>query len=234
MKVRIKFSKTGSLKYVGHLDLLRFFQKAFRRSNVDIAYSSGYSPHQILSFAAPLGIGITSSGEYLDAEFNSVESSKTMIQKINAVLVPELQISEFVVLPEKAAKAMAAVAAADYVIQFRDGYYEESQFINAIDSFYAQNEIMILKKTKKSEKMVDIRPFIYRMNTEDGHISMRLCTGSNDNLKPELVMECMCQFLEIPYQPLAFMVHRKDTLMWTGEESNPHLESLTYIGQEIE
>ena len=156
-----------------------------------------------------------------------------MIQKINAVLVPVLQISEFVILPDKASKAMAAVAAADYIITFRDGYYEESVFIDAIEHFYKQKEIIILKKTKKSEKTVDIRPLIYHMGTENGHISMRLCTGSNDNLKPELVMECMCQFLNLSYQPLAFMVHRQDTLMWVGEDTNAHLTSLTYIGQEI-
>ena len=230
----MKFSKTGSLKYVGHLDLLRFFQKAFRRADVDIAYSSGFSPHQILSFAAPLGIGITSSGEYLDAEFNSTESSATMIQKINDVLIPELQISEFVVLPDKAVKAMAAVAAADYSIAFRDGYYKPQVFLDALEAFYKQEEITILKKTKKSERLVDIRPFIYQMDAENECIQMRLCTGSNDNLKPELVMECMCKFLDVPYQPLAFMVHRKDTLMWIGEAPDAHLEPLTYVGQEIE
>ena len=63
MKVRMKFAKTGPLMYVGHLDLLRYFQKVFRRAGVDIAYSQGYSPHQILSFAAPRGIGVTSEGE---------------------------------------------------------------------------------------------------------------------------------------------------------------------------
>ena len=233
MKIRIKFSKTGALKFVGHLDLLRFFQKAFRRSDVDIAYSSGFSPHQILSFAAPLGIGTTSSGEYLDAEFNSTLSSKEMIQKINDVLVPDLQISEFVVLPDKAKKAMAAVAAADYVIYFREGYYDETQFLNAVNEFAALTELKIVKKTKKSEKEVDIRPFIYQIGVKNGHIAMRLCTGSNDNLKPELVMECMCQYLQLPYQELAFMVHREETLMWVDEGEQAHLEPLSYVGQEI-
>ena len=69
LKVRIKFTKTGSLKFIGHLDVMRYFQKAFRRAEVDVAYSKGFSPHQLLSFAAPLGIGLTSEGEYLDAEF---------------------------------------------------------------------------------------------------------------------------------------------------------------------
>lgn len=68
MKVRIKFRKYGILKYIGHLDVMRFFQKAMRRADIPIAFTGGYSPHMIMSFAQPLGLGVTSEGEYLDIE----------------------------------------------------------------------------------------------------------------------------------------------------------------------
>ena len=58
MKVRIKFTKEGPMKFVGHLDTMRYFQKAIRRAELPIAFSGGYSPHMIMSFAAPLGVGI--------------------------------------------------------------------------------------------------------------------------------------------------------------------------------
>ena len=61
MKIRIKFKKWGCMKFIGHLDMMRFFQKAIRRANIDIKYSEGYSAHQIMSFAAPLGVGIKKS-----------------------------------------------------------------------------------------------------------------------------------------------------------------------------
>ena len=57
MKIRIKFRKYGTMKFIGHLDVMRYFQKAIRRSEVNIRYSEGFSPHQIMSFAAPLGVG---------------------------------------------------------------------------------------------------------------------------------------------------------------------------------
>ena len=60
MKIRIKFRKYGTMKFIGHLDVMRYFQKAIRRAEVNIRYSEGFSPHQIMSFAAPLGVGITS------------------------------------------------------------------------------------------------------------------------------------------------------------------------------
>ena len=54
MKIRIKFTKQGPVKFIGHLDVMRYFQKAMRRADVDIKYSEGFSPHQVMSFAAPL------------------------------------------------------------------------------------------------------------------------------------------------------------------------------------
>ena len=75
MRVRIKFTKTGALKFLGHLDVMRYFQKALRRAEIDVAFSEGFSPHMIMSFAAPLGLGITSTGEYFDLDLKSADSS---------------------------------------------------------------------------------------------------------------------------------------------------------------
>ena len=93
MKIRIKFRKYGVMKFVGHLDIMRYFQKAVRRANIDICYSEGFSPHQIMSFAAPLGVGITSDGEYLDIEVHSTESTEKMLATLNAVMVEGVEIT---------------------------------------------------------------------------------------------------------------------------------------------
>ena len=68
MKARIKFRKYGVMKFIGHLDIMRFFQKVMRRADIPIAFTGGYSPHMIMSFANPLGVGLTSDGEYFDIE----------------------------------------------------------------------------------------------------------------------------------------------------------------------
>ena len=68
MKARIKFRKNGVMKFIGHLDIMRYFQKAIRRAQIPIAFTGGYSPHMIMSFANPLGVGLTSDGEYFDIE----------------------------------------------------------------------------------------------------------------------------------------------------------------------
>ena len=64
------------MKFIGHLDIMRYFQKAIRRAGIDIAYTEGFSPHMVMSFANPLGVGLTSDGEYFDIEIRTPISSK--------------------------------------------------------------------------------------------------------------------------------------------------------------
>lgn len=171
MKVRIKFQKYGAMKFIGHLDVMRYFQKAFRRAGFDSEYTKGFNPHQIMSFAAPLGLGITSDGEYLDAELVTSDEPKVMVDRLNAVMTEGFHITGFRFLKEreenqKAVTAMSLVASADYMVSLKDGYeicdkvHSKDDFQKAFGEFLAQETIEIDKKTKKSEKQVDIKPMI--------------------------------------------------------------------------
>ena len=102
MKVRIKFSKSGSMVYIGHLDIMRYFQKAIRRSGLPIKYSEGFNPHQIMSFAAPLGVGLSSSGEYMDIELKEFVPSQEALQRLQATMVDGMEVTSFRYLPDNA------------------------------------------------------------------------------------------------------------------------------------
>ena len=94
MKIRIRFRKYGVMKFIGHLDVMRYFQKAMRRAHIDICYSEGFSPHQIMSFAAPLGVGITSDGEYMDIEVHTSASTEESLRALNGVMVEGVECTE--------------------------------------------------------------------------------------------------------------------------------------------
>lgn len=235
MKVRVKFAKEGAMKFIGHLDIMRYFQKAVKRAGLDAAFSEGYSPHMIMSFASPLGVGITSTGEYFDLELKSVYSSKEMVNKLNDAMVEGMRILSVRQVEEgKAGKAMSLVAAADYVITFREGKEPSEDWKQRITGFMDQPCISIVKKTKKSEKEVDIRPFIYDMEEKEGSICLTLAAGSSNNTKPELVMEAFCVFLGVPYDQWDFMVHRSELYADTGTEEERNLVPLEDLGEEIE
>ena len=122
LNIRIKFQKSGAMKFIGHLDMMRYFQKAIRRAGIDITYTGGYSPHQVMSFAAPLGVGITSDGEYFDIEVTSTKSSQESLEALNQVMVEGISILEYRRLPDMAKTSMSLVAAADYLIYEKPGY----------------------------------------------------------------------------------------------------------------
>ncbi len=211
------------MKFIGHLDMVRYFQKVMRRANVDICYSEGFSPHQKMSFAAPLSVGVISKGEYFDIEVNSSLSSKEMIKSINAQNVEGVKVVSYKELPEGAKNAMSIVAGADYFV-YTDLFTEEQ-----VNDFYAQDEINILKKTKKSEKIVDIKPMIHEMKFNEDGIFMKVSQGSAANLKPNLVMSALEQFTGAKL-PEFVQYERLD--MYCLE--NDKLVSLSEIGGNIE
>lgn len=122
MKIRVKFRKYGVMRFIGHLDVMRYFQKAIRRADIDICYSEGFSPHMIMSFASPLGVGLTSDGEYFDIEIGQEFSSASAVERLNKVMAEGMEVLSFRQIPDgKAANAMSLVAAADYEVRFREG-----------------------------------------------------------------------------------------------------------------
>ncbi len=140
MNIRVRFRKYGVLKFIGHLDVMRYFQKAIRRADIDICYSEGYSPHMIMSFASPLGVGLESDGEYMDIEIKGSISTEEAVRRLNAVMVEGMRFSSFREIPEeKASNAMALVAAADYGVRFREGYEPDARTGKSIyTAFLAQ------------------------------------------------------------------------------------------------
>ena len=191
MKLRVKFSKTGHMKFIGHLDLMRFFQKAIRRSKIDIKYSEGFSPHQIMSFAAPLGLGIESFGEYMDIELVSDEISdielKNIENSLNLCMCEGLRILKVIALSSnsKSKNAMSLVGQADYYLL---SDIELSKIKEAIE-----------KKSKDTVKEVDIKPMIVSVAAvefkENSAVYMRVLQGSENNLKPELVADAIKKYV---------------------------------------
>ncbi len=223
MKVRIRFSKQGSAKFIGHLDVMRYFQKVMRRAEVSIRYSGGFSPHQIMSFAAPLGVGITSNGEYLDIEVEDMEDLSTMKERMDQTMAEGFRVESCRRLPDKADNAMSIVAAAAYTVSFRPGYEPEDpkKWLQELEAFYGREHIPITKKTKKGYKELDLKPLVYTLQVRDAHVYMLLSAGSAENVKPELVLDAFYQSRGEERPPFAFLIQREDVYAEQPDGEDP-------------
>lgn len=248
MKSRIKFAKYGAMKFIGHLDMMRFFQKAVRRAEIDVKYSEGFSPHQIMSFAAPLGVGVESVGEYLDLEVLSLTSAEDMKEALNRVMAQGVEILSVTLLPERAPNAMASVAAASYQIHLKEGGFGIPDLDAAVAAFYAQEKIPYTKKTKKSVLETDLKQGIYEMQAGETQvlteimsaaaamitdapqkdrmtvpcIRMTVDASSGGNIKPTVVFEKFCAFAGCEIPPSAVQVTRLETYADASKDGEPH------------
>lgn len=230
MKLRIKFNKYGPVRFIGHLDVMRFFQKAIRRADIDVAYSQGFSPHQIMSFAQPLSVGLTSNGEYMDVEVHSIVSCEDVKNRLNAVSVPGIEVLSVKVLPENAENAMASVAAASYTVRFRDGREPKLNISEALPTFLAKDSILYNKETKKGIRELDLKQGIYELTYTDNCFSMLVDASSAGNIKPGQIIEALLKEYDEELQENALLITREDTFLNLGTEDDRRLVPLDEIG----
>ena len=221
IKYRFKFEKFGTIKFIGHLDVVIVFQRALKRADIPIAYSNGFNPHQLISFALPLSLGYTSIGEYGDFQLQTEENPEELKEKINNALPEGLIITELIKLKEGVKNTMASVCAASYDIYFDETITPED-IKNNLSSFINQNEILVMKKTKKNFKETDIKPDI--LGAEDisadgkGVLKVLVNAGSVKNLKPESVAEGFCIFINKEYNRYKTAFRRNEMYMKNSEE----------------
>ncbi len=212
MKVRFKFSKEGAVRFLGHLDTMRYFQKAIRRAGFPVAFSAGFSPHMLLTFAAPLGVGIESSAEYFDLELTSPLPGEELVRRLDEQMAEGFRVLNAVQVPDrKSGNAMSLVAAADYALYDRKGC-PLAQILPRVDAFMAQDSILITKTGKSGERQVDIRPFIYEMRADNTCarpvLFLRLASASANYTRPDQVLDAFAAFTGEPIEPYSLLVRR--------------------------
>lgn len=194
MKVRIKFEKLGPIRYIGHLDFMRTLQKVIRRASIPIAYSEGFSPHQIFSIAAPLAVGVESLGEYLDMKLEEPVDLAFLVKQLNPYMPPGVKVLHAWELADEDTPGMAAVAAAKYNVFQKSMCIKEEH----VHDLLKHETLMIRKQNKKGKyNDFDLKPGIIDLSYHNGTIIMSLATGSVLNIKPEMILKKIEEINEI-------------------------------------
>ena len=193
MRLILKFTKGKEVRFVSHLDMLRLFQRAFRRAQLPLAFSQGFNPHPLMSFATALSVGFTSCGEYLDVILMEDISPKKLMDEVNATLPAGVRILKVYDASGSKASLTSVMRSAEYAISVSFADPIEPERLKAeLDSMLAGG-ITVLKKTKGGIKPTDIRPMIKELRVEDcgpgrAELYMKGVLSAEGGLNPELFL----------------------------------------------
>jgi radical SAM-linked protein len=228
--IRIKFVRGEEVKYISHLDMMKAFERAIRRSGLPISYSKGFNPHPQMVFGLPLSVGVTSDAEYADFELEEDIDAEQFMNVLNSQLPKGLKIVDS---KEKKTKknVMSEISRASYrVIILCKSKIGINEINCKISEFLKKQEIIIKKKTKNRIRDTDIRQMIFRMEAYsiDGicesykgtdfifELRATLSAGSKGNLKPELLIKAFSKAIDHEFTPVK--IHRTELFVDTGDK----------------
>jgi radical SAM-linked protein len=187
----ITFRKAGLLRFLGHLDVVRAFDRAIRRAKLPVAYSQGFSPHTLLSFAMPLPVGIAGEGEWAGLELTHEWDPRAVYKGLSRQLPPELGIVGVQMLQKTKRSPFADLGAADYRADLAE--VDPEELAEAVRSLQRRDELVVHRTTKSRELDVDLRDRIYDLEARERSLLMRVGLGQESLAKPEEVLELLAR-----------------------------------------
>ena len=202
MKVRylIKFTKESNIKFIAHLDLMRTIQKIIRRTDLPVEYSKGFNPHIEMSIAQPLSVGVYSTGEYMDLILEKDVNEDEVIDKLNdktASGIKFLLAKKFYIIEneKRLPQSMALIDACRYTIMIK--YEDVDNLEKEMDELLNNSDWTTIKKSKKGERELNIRPLIfdfkYWVKDNSLIINTQLRSGSKEHLSADVVVNYIKQ-----------------------------------------
>lgn len=201
-RLRINFSRGEEVKFLSHLDLMRFWEKALRRARMPLAYSEGFSPHPRISIAAPLSIGVTSNAEQMDILLNQWISPETFTSLVSKQLPPGIELLKATAVGLNEPSLQSRVRFAEYNVGVKTSMNAE-QIALALQTLLAKKEIPWHHYRDTGVRHYDIRALIDNIwiITIQDHLcilGMRLHFGSSGAGRPEQVARVL-GFMQRPY-----------------------------------
>ena len=187
MRIRITFSKLGALRYTGHLDLHRLWERAARRAELPLAYSQGFHPQPKLNIAAALPLGFSSRCEMLDMRLEHDISLDGLQERLQETLPTGIQLASIETVDDRAPALQTQVTAAEYEVTLTEAV-DGSDLKRRIDSVMESESII----RERRGKTYDLRPLIESLKlSSEGKIFMRLTAREGATGRPEEVLDVL-------------------------------------------
>jgi radical SAM-linked protein len=192
-RFRVLFRKGERVRYISHLDVLRYWERCIRRAELPLAYSQGFTPHPKIAFAGPLALGFTAEAEVLDVTLDERLPVLEFEQRLREQTSPDLPVVSVLEIPLSTPPPQAAVLWADYAIDLpalapADALATARQFL-ALTSFEWTEE------RKERERVIDLRAAVVSLRAEplDGgtRLHARLSASQEQTVRPETLIAAL-------------------------------------------
>ncbi|MGI5978433.1 MAG: TIGR03936 family radical SAM-associated protein [Oscillospiraceae bacterium] len=190
--LRLRFSKTGRAVYISHLDLMRTMQRSFLRAGFRLKYSEGFNPHPQLVFALPLSVGMASECELLDFKLGEIACVPDIPRLLNRALPEGIRAVE-VYHKQRKFKEIRWLDV-DGVFTY-DGQNAAEKLAPLMD-FFAQDHLIIQKKSKSGLSDFDISPAIRSIafDSEGEKVFLKAVVSAQEpTMNPELLPAALIQ-----------------------------------------
>ena len=205
------FYKKGNMRFISHLDLQRLFKRCIKRAGIDVAYSNGFNPHEKINIVHPLSLGFETDLDYFEIDTQKPYPEDQLVEYMNLALPEGIRFAFCREIPHSSRNSSSIAECSLY-----EAVLPSSQNLN-IDGFIIQDRVSILKKDKKTKKMVekDVKDWIGRIElleeTQTGsRLSLLLRSAPNETLNPVNLLESLCAFSGCPFDRESVRVTRKD------------------------
>jgi len=203
LRALIEFQKLD--RFIGHLDVLRSFQRAILRSRLPVAYSQGFHPHMLVAFASPLSVGQAGLAEYADVALAEYIDETAFYDTLRKSMPDALSVTRVRMVLDTHPKLMAMLRTASFEIAF-DGEFDRVH--QAADTLISRNEYIAIRVSKTKTRDIDIRSMIKEMSiqscrgahcasAEVGIINARVSFTEAETLKPDLLVKTLCELADI-------------------------------------
>ena len=186
MRIRITFAKLGALRYTGHLDLHKLWERAARRAELPLAYSQGFHPQPKMNIAAALPLGFSSRCEILDMRLEHDIPLDGLREKLQGTLPTGIQVTDVESVDERAPTLQTQVVSAEYEVSLPESGFG-SEVMRKIESVLASDSIVRTRRGKE----YDLRPLIETLDLTDGKIFMKLAAREGATGRPEEVLDML-------------------------------------------
>lgn len=191
-KLRLRFKKNGRAVYTSHLDLMHIMQRAFSRAGFELKYSEGFNPHPQISIALPLSVGASSHCEIMDFRLKTDCDLSALPAALTVVLPDGIEVIEAYELTRKVSelKWLEIEGMLEYDRE------DPAEMTWQLEEFFAADEIVITKKTKRGMGETDIKKAIRSLEFKPADKAVKLhavLSAQEPTLNPELLCEALRQ-----------------------------------------